>query len=216
MLLALALLFAYLLGSLPSAVWIGRLVKGIDIREHGSGNAGATNALRVLGIKAGLFVLALDVAKGFLAVVVVASVATAHSAVDPHLIRVLTGSCAIIGHVFPITTGFRGGKGVGTSAGVMLALAPVVTLGALLLWAAIVAITRYVSVASMVSAVSLPVFLMIRKAVLKDERGGALLVFGVLLAIMVLLSHHANIKRLLAGKENRFKLPGPGATRKVS
>lgn len=204
--LAFALILGYLLGSIPLAVWVGKATKGIDIREHGSGNAGATNAIRVLGPKPGLFVLILDMAKGLVAVLLVAKIAQPHVEVGSVLIGILTGSCAILGHIFPVALRFRGGKGVGTGAGVMFALTPVVTLCALLLWIVIVASTRYVSVASMTAAVSLPAMLILGKLFFGYEPGVELMCFSILLAAAVMLSHHANIKRLLAGTENRFTL----------
>jgi glycerol-3-phosphate acyltransferase PlsY len=204
--LILVLVLGYLLGSLPLALWMGKFTRGIDIREYGSGNAGATNALRVLGLKAGLLVLALDMAKGLAAVLVISRVAPPLSVDDPSLARVLTGGCAILGHIFPITTGFRGGKGVGTGAGVMFALTPVVTLCVLMLWVGIVAATRYVSLASMIAAVFVPALLVFGKLFLGNEPGRALISFSMLLAAAVLLSHHANIRRLLAGRENKFTL----------
>jgi glycerol-3-phosphate acyltransferase PlsY len=204
--LVFALALGYLLGSVPLAVWMGKATKGIDIREFGSGNAGATNAIRVLGLKPGLFVLALDMAKGLAAVLLVAKIAQSHVAIDPNLTRILTGSCAILGHIFPVTLGFRGGKGVGTGAGVMFALAPLVTLCALVLWVVIVAATRYVSVASMIAAVAMPVMLILVKPIFGNDPGIELLCFSLLLAVAVMMSHHANIRRLLAGRENKFTL----------
>ena len=214
--IALAFILGYLLGSLPLAVWVGKITKRIDIREHGSGNAGATNALRVLGLRAGFLVLALDMAKGLAAVLVISRIAPLISVNDPNLVRVLTGGCAILGHIFPITTGFRGGKGVGTGAGVMFALAPVVTLCVLSIWAGIVAVTRYVSLASMIAAISVPILLVFRKLALGTEPGGGLMFFSVLLAAAVLLSHRANIRRLLAGKENKLTLGTIQSKKKTS
>ncbi|MCK4271885.1 glycerol-3-phosphate 1-O-acyltransferase PlsY [bacterium] len=214
--LALTLMLSYLLGSIPVAVWMGKIVRGIDIRDHGSGNAGATNALRVLGAKYGVLVLALDMVKGLLAVLVVSKIGQMEFAAYPNLLPVLAGSCAILGHVFPVTTGFRGGKGVGTAAGVMLALAPVVTLCVLVLWAAIVAATRYVSVASMVAAISVPLLLILRKVIFENDPGRAITSFSVIMALAVLIFHHGNIGRLLAGKENKLTLGANRTKRKQS
>jgi glycerol-3-phosphate acyltransferase PlsY len=111
-----------------------------------------------------------------------------------------------LGHIFPITTAFRGGKGVGTGAGVLFALAPVVALCVLALWAGVVAATRYVSLASMIAAASVPTLLLTGKLLLGKDPGRALMSFSVLLAAAVLISHHANIRRLLAGRENKFTL----------
>ena len=212
--LALTLMLSYLLGSIPVAVWMGKIVRGIDIRNHGSGNAGATNALRVLGTKYGVLVLALDMVKGLLAVLVVSKIGRMEFAVYPNLLPVLAGSCAILGHVFPVTTGFRGGKGVGTAAGAMLALAPVVTLCVLVLWATIVAATRYVSVASMVAAISVPLLLILRKVIFENDPGRAITSFGVIMALAVLIRHHGNIGRLLAGREKKLTLGANRTKRK--
>jgi glycerol-3-phosphate acyltransferase PlsY len=196
----------YLLGSIPTAVWLGKWFRKVDIREHGSGNAGATNALRVLGVKWGLVIMALDILKGLAAVLLLVPLLTFGRPTDPALLRVLAGTAAVIGHIFPVTIGFRGGKGVGTSAGVMFALAPLVALTALVIWLAVVAATRYVSLGSMLAAVSVAPLLLLQGAVLGAAPTRPLLIFAVLLALGVLISHRANIGRLLQGNENRLSL----------
>jgi acyl phosphate:glycerol-3-phosphate acyltransferase len=127
--IVIAVILAYLMGSIPSAVWAGKLFHGIDIREHGSGNAGATNVIRVLGWKTGIPVMIVDVAKGWLAAYlpIVFSLADIGSAQLTNL-QILTGVAAIVGHIYPVFAGFRGGKGVGSTFGVLLALHPVLTL----------------------------------------------------------------------------------------
>ncbi|MEA1871195.1 MAG: glycerol-3-phosphate acyltransferase, partial [Candidatus Bipolaricaulota bacterium] len=125
MALAGLLLIAYLIGAIPTAVIAGKLLQGIDIRKEGSGNAGATNVWRVLGWKAGVTVLAVDVGKGILAASVIPLIPFGSISIDPLLIPILCGLAAVIGHVFPIYTGFRGGKGVATAAGMLLAVAPI-------------------------------------------------------------------------------------------
>lgn len=214
--LVVALVLSYLLGSIPVSVWLGKVTRGIDIREHGSGNAGATNALRVLGLRAGLLVLVIDMMKGLVAVLLVSKIAEPNSAIDVNLSRVLTGGCAILGHIFPITLGFRWGKGVGTGAGVLFALAPIVTLCVLVLWTTIVVVTRYVSLASMAAAVCVPVLLIFGKLAFGNDPGKALMSFSVVLALGVLISHHANIKRLVAGRENKIALRVARPPRKSS
>jgi glycerol-3-phosphate acyltransferase PlsY len=214
--LALALVVSYLLGSIPISVWLGKATRGIDIREHGSGNAGATNALRVLGLKAGLLVLVLDMTKGLLAVLLVSKIAEPSTTIDIDVIRVVTGGCAIVGHIFSIFLGFRGGKGVGTGAGVLFALAPIVTLCVLILWIIIVVVTRYVSLASMAAAVCVPALMAFEKLAFGNDPGRALFSFGVVLAVVVLISHHANIRRLLAGMENKITLGNSRSPRKSS
>ena len=196
----------YLLGSIPTGVWLGKWFRKVDIREHGSGNAGATNALRVLGVKWGLVVMALDILKGLAAVLLLVPLLTFCRPIDPALLRVLAGTAAVVGHVFPVAIGFRGGKGVGTSAGVMFALAPLVALTALIIWLAVVAATRYVSLGSMLAAVSVTPLLFLQGALLGAAPPRPMLIFAVLLALGVLISHRANIGRLLQGNENRLSL----------
>jgi len=202
----LILVAGYLLGSIPTAVWLGKWFGKIDIREHGSGNAGATNALRVLGRKWGLVVLALDISKGLAAVLLLVPLLTFGRPHDPGLLSVLAGTAAIVGHIFPVTIGFRGGKGVGTSAGVMFALAPLVALTALVIWVAVVSVTRYVSLGSMLAALSVTPLLILQGILLDAAPQRPLLVFALLLAVGVLASHRANIGRLLRGSENRLSL----------
>jgi glycerol-3-phosphate acyltransferase PlsY len=211
--LIIILLFSYLIGSIPTAVWLGRMVRGVDVRDFGSGNAGATNAFRVLGLKWGLVVMALDMGKGLLAVLVVSRLLTVGRPADPTLVSVLAGVAAVCGHIFPVTVGFRGGKGVGTSAGVMFALAPLATLTALVIWIIIVVLTRYVSLGSMIAALSLPLLMVAYRNLFGFELGRPLLIFSLLLALGVLISHRANIGRLIAGKENRLSLHHPASGR---
>jgi len=205
----LILLLSYLLGSIPTAVWLGKMARKVDIREHGSGNSGATNALRVLGWRWGLAVLVLDISKGLAAVLLLVPLLAAGPPHDPTLLSVLAGAAAIVGHVFPVTIGFRGGKGVGTSAGVMFALSPLVALAALIIWLAVVAATRYVSLGSMLAVVSVTPLLILHGYLSDAGVKSPLLGFALLLAIGVLVSHRANIKRLLEGRENRLSLIGP-------
>ncbi len=210
----LILLLSYLLGSIPTAVWLGKMVRKVDIREHGSGNSGATNALRVLGVRWALAVLVLDISKGLAAVLLLVPLLSAGSPDDPTLVSVLAGTAAIVGHVFPVTIGFRGGKGVGTSAGVMFALAPLVASAALVIWLAVVAATRYVSLGSMLAVVSVTPLLILQGHLFDTGMKSPLLGFALLLAIGVLISHRANIKRLLEGRENRLSLSAPRAARR--
>jgi glycerol-3-phosphate acyltransferase PlsY len=213
--LAIMLVISYLIGSIPTAVWLGKLVRKIDIRDYGSGNSGATNALRVLGVKWGLVVMALDISKGLAAVLLVVPLLSVSQSPHPVLLSVLAGTAAIVGHIFPVTIGFRGGKGVGTSAGVMFALAPWVALTALTIWLLVVAATRYVSLGSMVAALSVAPLLILRSFLLHVSIEGPLLVFAILLAVVVLVSHRANIRRLLQGRENRLTLGGSRTGRRT-
>lgn len=187
------LLLAYAVGSLPTSYLAGRL-RGVDLREHGSGNLGATNAYRVLGAGAAAPVLAVDIAKGFIP----AALFPGWDATANGDLAVAYGMAAIIGHVWPLTLAFRGGKGVATGAGVLLALAPLTTVVALLVWIGIVSLTRYVSVGSIATATVVPLL-----AHMFDAPSSTVL-FCSLVALFVWWTHRANIRRLLAGSEHRF------------
>jgi glycerol-3-phosphate acyltransferase PlsY len=189
------LALSYLLGATPTSYWVGRVFHDVDLREHGSGNLGATNTLRVLGWKSAVPVIVVDVGKGFVPVwffpgIVGASVGW----------TLAFGAAAIVGHMFSLWVGFRGGKGVATSAGVFLALAPWAVLGGFVVWLVLALATRYVSVASMGAAVALPILV----AVLPTRMGPGLLGFTIALAAFVVWAHRSNLRRLVRGEENRF------------
>lgn len=193
---------SYLLGSLPTSYLLGKLLKGIDLREHGSGNLGTTNAFRVLGIPAGLIVLLIDSLKGFVPAFFFArfienKVHTISLTVEQ--IGVLLGVVAILGHMYTVFVGFKGGKGVATSMGLFLALAPVPLLITVPVCLVVMAVSRYVSLGSMVGAVLLPVFILL----LKPE-SGLLLVVTVSIGIIVIIKHRANISRILNRTENKI------------
>lgn len=192
---------AYLLGSIPSAVWAGRLFHGIDVREHGSGNAGATNVIRVLGWKTGIPVLLFDLAKGFLAAMLprLLHLAPEGSAAMINL-QIFTGFMAIIGHIFPLFAGFRGGKGVAAMFGILLAIHPPVTLTCLGIFLIIFLITGIVSVSSISAGISFPVFLLI----LFDTPSLFFKIFSILVALALILTHRKNIKRLIKGEEPKL------------
>jgi len=193
-----ALVLSYIVGSVPTGYVIGKL-RGIDIREHGSGNIGATNTLRVLGKPAGITALVLDVAKGFVAVTVLAAIAASgRSSFSEPMMKVLLGIAAIAGHNWTVFLKFKGGKGVATSAGVFLGIACVPVLIAAAVFAVIVLGTRIVSVGSMSAALVLPIAMV----ALHAER--EFVAFGIVAAALVLVRHRSNIKRLLKGEENRF------------
>ena len=193
MTVALFTLLAYLMGSFPTSYLAGRL-RGIDLREHGSGNLGGTNAYRVMGPSAGVPVVTVDVLKGF----VPAYFFPVWDGTTTGNLALLYGVAAIAGHVWSVFVRFKGGKGVATGAGVLVALAPTSALIALLVWIGIVAITRYVSVASISAATLVPV-----TAWLTDEPG-ATVVFCAAVAAFVWWTHRANLRRLTRGEENRF------------
>jgi glycerol-3-phosphate acyltransferase PlsY len=202
-LLYLSLILAYLLGSVPSAVWVGKYFYGVDVREHGSGNAGATNVLRTLGKKAGLSVLVLDMFKGFAAVNLSYFTGFPQGSEECTVIRTVLALAAIIGHIFPVFAGFRGGKGVATMTGALLALSPPATLIAVVIFFLMLLLTKYVSLSSIVTALMLPV---IFGAWLRSSLSLSLYAFAV--AAIIILTHRKNIQRLMKGKESKTDLFG--------
>ncbi len=193
----------YLLGSIPCGLLVSQ-AKGVDIRKQGSGNIGATNVLRVVGKKWGYLVFFLDALKGFAAVQVAFALASLCPAVkQPELIGIVGGLAGILGHTFPVWLRFRGGKGVATSAGVLLGLMPLAVISVFAVWLMLFQMTRYVSVASVGAAAALPLFVYLY---LRLERltGATLLPFSILIAGVVVWRHRSNMKRLFQGKEERF------------
>lgn len=192
---------AYLLGSVPTAVWTGKIFHDIDVREHGSGNAGATNVIRVLGWKTGVPVLLLDILKGWLAAMLplFLNVAENESAALTNM-QIIAGIAVVLGHIFPLFAGFRGGKGVATISGVLLAIHPLLTLSCLGVFICILLITGYVSVSSMSAGVTFPLFLFI----FFDTPSLFFKIFSVLVALALLFTHRKNIKRLLRGEESKL------------
>ncbi|HHM02642.1 MAG TPA: glycerol-3-phosphate 1-O-acyltransferase [Caldithrix abyssi] len=194
-------IIAYLFGSIPTAIIAGKLLKGIDIRDHGSGNAGATNVLRVLGWKAGLVVLLIDMLKGFIPVFWIAPLFATQDYVVYY--QILAAIAAILGHIWTLFAGFKGGKGVGTSAGVFLGLAPWPLLSALAVFIVVVALTRYVSLGSLLAALAFLAGLLTERFVLNIPVPDILLYLGAIVVILIWYAHRENIKRLIAGNENK-------------
>ena len=193
---------AYLLGSIPTAVWVGKWFYGIDIREKGSGNAGATNTIRILGIKAGIPVILIDVFKGFLAVWFMERfVPVGWTVTQAVYADMAAGFLAVIGHVFPLFAAFRGGKGVATLLGMGIALFPHVIWIPVVVFIATVWITGYVSLGSMLAGLSFPV----ADIWLFHDRHPGKIVFAITAALFLLYTHRQNIKRLWKGQENRFR-----------
>ena len=190
----LSILIGYFLGAIPTSFIAGKLLAGIDLREHGSGNLGASNTARILGKGPGIMVLILDVLKGVAAVLLISRLLPS----SPYYYQVLSGFLAIIGHNWSIFLNFSGGKGVATSSGVLLALTPKITLVLLGVFAVIVAITRYISLGSLIAAILFPVLVFYFKGPLP------LFIFSIVVAMMILVRHKANIQRLLAGTENKI------------
>lgn len=198
---AVALAVCYLVGSVPSAFLLVRGLKGIDIRTIGSGNVGATNALRATGVGVGVIVLLVDGLKGVLAVSLIASWLLE----DPTPpARLLCGVAAVIGHAFPVFLRFRGGKGVATTIGVLLAAMPGIAAAGLAVWLVVFLIWRYVSVGSMVFATMIPVFQLLAHQALAQVLAGAAL------ALLIVLRHQSNIGRLLQGTEERLSFRREG------
>jgi glycerol-3-phosphate acyltransferase PlsY len=191
----LAMIIAYFIGSIPTGLWLGQKFLGTDLREHGSGNLGATNAFRVLGKKWGATVLFLDVLKGLAPVVLLPPMLGLQSQPSTEL---LIGGSAIAGHVFSCFVNFRGGKGVATALGVFLAVATWQMLVVLLIGVAIIMITGYVSLASITGALLLPILLYV------SSKSALVLLVSCVVSTMVLVRHKGNIQRLLNGTENRL------------
>jgi acyl phosphate:glycerol-3-phosphate acyltransferase len=200
---ALACIISYLLGSIPTSVWIGRWFYGIDIREHGSGNAGTTNTFRVLGFAPGIVVFIVDIFKGWLAVCSIFFIPQ----IEPDTARfvnmqLLLGSLAVAGHIFPIYVGFKGGKGVATMLGIVLAIHPLAALICFGIFTVSLLISKYVSLSSMLGGVAFP-FLII---FLFKETVISLIIFSILVSVLLILTHQKNIARLLARQENKVSL----------
>lgn len=197
----LVFVLAYLLGSIPSAVWIGKRFHNIDVRQHGSGNAGATNVIRVLGWKTGIPVMLIDVAKGWLAAMlpVFFILAEPGSTLLTNL-QIMTGVTAIIGHIFPVFAGFRGGKGVACFFGVLLALQPLLTICCMGIFLVVLLITGIVSVSSMSAGLAFPVLLFL----IFNTPSLVFKVFSIFVAIALLITHRKNIGRLMRGEESKL------------
>ena len=189
---------AYLLGSIPTSVWLGKALKGVDLREHGSGNAGATNAFRVLGKPIGSVVLVLDMLKGFLAV----NLALLQHELVPGseawmILKIGLGLLAVVGHIFPVFAGFRGGKGVATITGVALAIHPLAALAAIGIYLLIFLLTRISAMGSLTAVLTYPIWI---NWVFKSEYL-TIRIFSLVVVLLVLITHRSNILRLVRGEE---------------
>ena len=194
------LLLAYLIGSIPTSVWIGKSFFGIDVREHGSKNAGATNAMRILGWKAGLAVLVVDVLKGWMAVNLI-HITNFYIPQTGDFIefQLLLGIAAILGHIFPVYVGFRGGKGVATLFGLVLAINPEPTLICIGVFIITLVVTKYVSLSSMIAGFTFPAMVIF---VFKTTTP-SLVLFSLIIALLLLFTHQKNIERLLRKEEKK-------------
>lgn len=199
------ILLSYLAGSIPTAILTGRILKGIDIRNYGSGNAGATNVFRVLGWKAGLFVLLFDMAKGLAATVLIYKIASGSVVPDVVLLQIMAGLGAVFGHIWPVWTGFRGGKGVGTGAGMIIGLVPWAVLVGLAVFVATVALSRYVSLGSILASATIPIYLFAKQLIWTRAVSVYLLIIAVFIPLLIIFTHRSNIQRLVNGTENKIQ-----------
>lgn len=202
--LAIIVVLAYVLGSIPFALIISRIWKGIDIREHGSRNAGFTNVYRVIGPLPAALVLILDISKGAAAVLLPIQILPHTLPLSPVDVKILAALCVMMGHVFPLFAGFRGGKGIATGLGALLSIIPLEATLALVLFVLIVAITRYVSLGSLSAAAFIFLALLFERYYLKIQVNDHLLAAMLLLNGFIFFNHRGNIKRLLSGTENKF------------
>ena len=205
-----ALLSSYLIGSMPCAYIFGRLLKGIDIRKFGSGNVGATNAMRVLGRGPGILILLLDILKGYVTVTLLADFLIWRIPNFPEeASRVILGLSCIIGHSWTVFLGFKGGKGVAATLGVLLGLAVKIeslklVLGLIILtWLIIFIITRIVSIASVLAATAMPIYMILFK------ESHVLIFTGLIICFFIILRHISNLKRIFQGKEPRLSFKKP-------
>ncbi len=204
---------SYIVGSIPNSIIITKAVKGVDIRKFGSGNAGGTNVSRVLGKKYGLLVILLDALKGAVAVILIARLYLGnfpfHNATpfdDFTLVQIIAGISAVVGHIWTVFAGFKGGKGIATGLGVLLSVVTVDMALGILVFVVVVMISRYVSLGSITAAISVPVIMIIRENIFNVNITGysTLLPFVIILALLVTYTHRANIKRILTGTERKF------------
>lgn len=199
----LTIVFAYLLGSIPTSIWVGKIFYNLDVRDYGSGNAGATNTFRVMGAKAGFFVFFVDGLKGYAAVrlLYLTDFYTPETGFFINF-QLALGMAAMIGHIFPVFASFRGGKGVATLAGVVLALHPMATLFTFGVFIITLLLTKYVSLSSMIAAFTFPFILIFAFSFTTPS----LIIFSMVIAVLLLFTHQKNIERLLKGEEKRFRI----------
>lgn len=204
---------SYLIGAIPFALVIGKWFYGVDVRSLGSGNLGSTNVYRNLGWKAGLAVQLLDIAKGLVPVLLVASFFDTQMPFENHtpfedstVVRLIAGITAVVGHIWSVFAGFRGGKGINTSMGMLIAVAPVELAIAAAVFLLLIGFFGYVSLGSMVAAIVIPVTMFIRRNLLHVQIDGylTLICFLIALSLMVLYAHRSNLRRLVEGTEHRF------------
>lgn len=211
--LSIVFVLAYLVGSIPTSILVAKVKRGIDIREHGSGNAGGTNVIRVMGLKVGLVVIAFDILKGYAATMFVPKLMygpipfTNRTPFDDFtIVQVVCGCAAVLGHIWTIFGGFRGGKGIATAGGMLLGLAPIEVLVSFIIFSLVFVASRYVSLGSLSAAVALPLTMFFRENIFHvDIEGyGTLIFFSIGISLLLIYTHRANVKRLLEGTESRL------------
>ncbi|TAF66692.1 MAG: glycerol-3-phosphate 1-O-acyltransferase [Cytophagales bacterium] len=210
LIILLAAITAYMIGSIPTAVWWGKGFYGIDVRQHGSGNAGATNTFRVLGVRAGIFVMTIDIFKGWSATSL-ADLLIYFEIVsyDEFILykkvfyKLIFGLIAVVGHIFPLWAGFKGGKGVATLLGMMLAIEPGLTLLCVFIFVIVLLASKYVSLGSLTATLAFPLLLLTPRFTPDDP---ILIVFGFLMFVIVALTHQKNIGRLIHGEESKVNI----------
>lgn len=202
---------AYFIGSIPTAVWVGRYFFGVDVRDYGSGNAGSTNTFRVLGAKAGVPVQVIDILKGFFAASLAGLFYRNFGFFDASsytMLRIIFGLAAVVGHIFPIYEDFKGGKGINTLLGMMIAIHPWATLACVIMFLIVLLVSRYVSLGSIIGTLTFPLFLIASAVIFHydDNRQDVLIIFGFAIFILVVLTHQKNIRRLMKGEENKASI----------
>lgn len=216
---AIIAVLSYLVGSIPTSIIVARVSRGIDIRQHGSGNAGGTNVVRVLGWKLGVFVILADMAKGLIATVVLARLmygsipfANATPFDDFTVVQIIAGCAAILGHVWTLFAGFRGGKGIATAAGMLVGIAPVEVAVSFGVFAIVLLVSHYVSLGSLSAAIAFPLTMFFRENIFLVDIEGyhTLIFFSIAISLLIVFTHRSNIKRLLRGTENRLRITKRG------
>jgi len=204
---------SYLVGSIPTSIIVAKARRGIDIRQYGSGNAGGTNVFRVLGWKAGLFVIMMDMAKGLVATMLVSRLMYGPFPFENRtpfddftVVQIIAGCAAILGHIWTLFAGFRGGKGIATAGGMLIGVAPIEVAVSLGVFALVFLISHYVSLGSLSAAVAFPLTMFFRENVFMVEIEGynTLIFFSIGISLLIIYTHRANIQRLLRGTENRI------------
>ena len=203
---AVAFVSAYLLGSIPTSVWYGRAFFRVDVRDFGSGNAGATNTFRVLGKRAGTIVLLCDMLKGYSAALLATLLLQSGYIAETNVLmfNLIFGLIAVVGHLYPVFAQFRGGKGVATLLGMVLATHPEVAVVCIGIFLLVVIASQYVSLGSLLAALSFPILLLLR--VFGQKESPLLIVFGFVVFLLVVLTHKKNISRIISGQESRTVL----------